>query len=478
VAKIYDVTDMRLLIVEDELGIVDALTDDLAGILGAGEITVCLSRNSALEAIDSTVFDYAILDLKLPTRDEQLDPEIEHGKAVYLQLHSVSPGTPVCFLTAFPTDDFITDLLDEAEHPDVWGSGKQVPMVRMLKKGRLDEVAGLIRSVKEEIVATDDTEIIANPMVTFPGDRVLRIFGRRNKAATLVVSELSGGLSGAQVLRVEIRDGNGKLRLTAAARIGSRTEILKELECYKREVIRLPNGTFSGHIGEVMAGAGDAAGAFYRLIPNYETLAAILQKDPERASKIVSRLEAVEHIWNESRQQSSRTVGDIRRSLVSDSDMRIIGGLVGGLDWESFEERKFQAWTCSQHGDLHCGNVIVGPYNAPILIDFAQVGEAAASLDAITMELSLLFHPASRVKSAAWPTVNHAEHWDQIEEFVNGCPAASFIRAVREWSNRVAAGPREVYATTYALALRQLKYPDTDKDLARAILKAVVGGFR
>jgi hypothetical protein len=120
----------------------------------------------------------------------------------------------------------------------------------------------------------------------------------------------------------------------------------------------------------------------------------------------------------------------------------------------------------------------VGPYNTPILIDFAQVGESTASLDPITMELSLLFHPASRVMSAAWPTVNHAEHWDQIEEFLDRCPAAPFVRAAREWAHRVAAGPREMYATTYALTLRQMKYPDTDKDLARAIVKAVVAGFR
>ncbi len=58
---------MKLIIVEDERPIVEALMDDLEGILRAEEITICRSRDSAIEAIAKGAFDFALLDLKIPT---------------------------------------------------------------------------------------------------------------------------------------------------------------------------------------------------------------------------------------------------------------------------------------------------------------------------------------------------------------------------------------------------------------------------
>src|ERR1700676_5174427 len=102
---------MKLLIVEDAPTIVEAILFALEGILLSDEIIACRSRDSALNAINREVFDYAILDLKISTIDERLDAETNHGEAVYRQLRKSSPGTPVCFLTGFPTEDFVTDLL-------------------------------------------------------------------------------------------------------------------------------------------------------------------------------------------------------------------------------------------------------------------------------------------------------------------------------------------------------------------------------
>ncbi len=114
---------MKLLIVEDDQKILDALDDAFIGVIEPAELTVCKSRDSAFEAIESGPFDFAVLDLKIPTVDDQLDDETAHGQAVFERLRSTQPGTPICFLTAYATDDFTSSLLTQGEKDDVWGSG-------------------------------------------------------------------------------------------------------------------------------------------------------------------------------------------------------------------------------------------------------------------------------------------------------------------------------------------------------------------
>jgi CheY-like chemotaxis protein len=465
---------MRLLIVEDDLNLAEALTDGLEEFLAIGEITLCRSRDAALYAIDHQFYDYAILDLKIPTVDDQLDAETDHGEAVYRQLRDTSPGTPVCIFSAYFTEDFLTDHAQENENVDVWGSGRPFSMVKMLSKRRLNEISPFISEIEREIQSTDEIEIIADPHPGFLEKRVLRIFGRRYQAASLVVDKLSGGLSGVQVRRTIVRDRNGNVQLTAAAKIGSRSEIRKEIANYKRDVVRLPNGRYSVYVGEVFAGAGSTAGVFYRLIEGFRPLTALLQQDQNRAASVVRNLENALSVWSRDRPHSSCIVQEIRRRLVSDEDMFLIRGQLTGIDWESFEQRRIQAKLCCQHGDLHCENVLVEHNDEPIIIDFGRVGETVASVDPVTLELSLIFHPGCRLRSERWPTVAHLEHWDDINSFTENCPAALFIRATREWALASAAGQREIYATAYAFCVRQLKYPDTDVESATTIIRSVI----
>jgi hypothetical protein len=84
--------------------------------------------------------------------------------------------------------------------------------------------------------------------------------------------------------------------------------------------------------------------------------------------------------------------------------------------------------------------------------------------------------PASQGHSK-WPSIEQAAHWGDLDLYLIGCPIASFIRECREWALRVAAGNREVAASAYAYLLRQLKYDDTNKDLALALLTGVKAYF-
>ena len=94
-------------------------------------------------------------------------------------------------------------------------------------------------------------------------------------------------------------------------------------------------------------------------------------------------------------------------------------------------------------------------------------------MDPITLELSLLFHPDSPGAGGAWPTLQDAHVWGDLDAYVACCPFAQFVRECRSWALRAAAGKREVAASAYAYLVRQLKYRDTRKELALALLGGV-----
>jgi hypothetical protein len=107
-----------------------------------------------------------------------------------------------------------------------------------------------------------------------------------------------------------------------------------------------------------------------------------------------------------------------------------------------------------------------------VLIDYGDVAEGPASLDPVTLELSVLFCPQT-IPLMGWPAHEQAQRWGNTDVFLDGCPAAEFIRACRAWAFEVSAGQREVAAVAYSYLMRQLKYPDTDKELVLALLDGV-----
>ena len=145
-----------------------------------------------------------------------------------------------------------------------------------------------------------------------------------------------------------------------------------------------------------------------------------------------------------------------------------------GLDWIlDFEAREIQSrWACV-HGDLHGCNILVAADGAIVLIDYGEVGDGPASLDPVTLELSLLFHPDSVRAAGEWPTVDQARAWGALDIYLVDCPFTEFVRECRQWALRVGAGNRDVAASAYSYLLRQLKYDDTNKDISLALLEGV-----
>jgi len=98
-----------------------------------------------------------------------------------------------------------------------------------------------------------------------------------------------------------------------------------------------------------------------------------------------------------------------------------------GVPWETIEKRAVTIRWCTQHGDFHPGNVLVGRDYTPTLIDFGRVGRAPASLDPLTLELSLLFHPDFRTFLGNWPTKDSLEHWSNVKQYVADCPCGIVV---------------------------------------------------
>ncbi len=70
---------------------------------------------NARTALNERFFDFAILDLQLPTGENTLDLDPEHGKYVFHPALNVTPGTKLLVLTSSPAKDFISDLLTQTE---------------------------------------------------------------------------------------------------------------------------------------------------------------------------------------------------------------------------------------------------------------------------------------------------------------------------------------------------------------------------
>lgn len=80
--------------------------------------------------------------------------------------------------------------------------------------------------------------------------------------------------------------------------------------------------------------------------------------------------------------------------------------------------------------------------------------------------------------ASGWPSEAIAAEWPDINKYVAACPHESFVRSCREWAESVANSRRELLAVAYAIAVRQLKFPDTKSALAIAIARSAIVAFR
>lgn len=475
---------IRVLLVEDDVSYATPLTEALTAAVAGIQITHVRSRDAAFNEIVARPVDLVICDLRIPTTDGALDDAVEHGLAVHARARDVAKGTPVLILSAYGTIELVRDLLRNAFHEDLFGTGESIPMSDFIQKGNPFEVLDRVRQFNDHLDRLDEIEVSSGAVaidLSLEERRVLKIFARRNHGRVVRVAPLGGGLSSARVLRVRVDDEYGARRASCVAKIGLWDKIDDERERYRRHVAPLLGpGTYTPEADIVRAGGGRIAGIYYALADGHDrSMFDVVRANTGDASQIIARLRDIEAGWQIGAPVSAVPVRTIRRLLIADDVFASRQAELGGIDFPQFEQRTVQTRRCTGHGDLHGLNILTGPPGQVVLIDYGEViPEAPAALDPVTLELSFLFHTGSADIRGSWPSVAQASLWHRLDDYVAGCPCEPVVRQCRQWAHEVAASAGEVYACAYAYAVRQLKYNDTDHDLARAIATSAIEAYR
>jgi CheY-like chemotaxis protein len=465
---------MRVMVVEDEQTFVDELLQTLNKLAGPPQVTVARSRDSAYGHLREDFFDLLILDLRIPTVDEALDADPAHGRAVFSRAREIAPGTPIFVLTGSPAEDFIPDLLGGAQQVDVWGEGHTIRTVDFLQKYKFDEAPLKLTPLANAVWGLSEVELErGNLALPDEDDRLIRIFAKRASGTRCVVTQIGGGLSSAKVVRLKVTNSNGAPVHDAIGKLGSIAEVKDESNRFDTLVARLDPSATPRKLQTLEFGAKARAGIFYGLAEGFELDGFGVSIHSGQSFGLPARVRDHTNRWRAGVPETRKPIRDIRRRLIGDSDFQ--SAIVSHpFPWiPDFENREVQVHWCCIHGDLHAGNVLVSRNGTCVLIDYADVEEGPASLDPITLEFSLLFHPSGPLRHSGWPARGQAAHWHNLDEYLVGCPAADFIRECRQWALDVAAGQREVAASAYSYLVRQLKYADTDKQLAVELINAV-----
>lgn len=473
---------MRILLVEDNRDFAGTLEKAISRIDGC-ELAWKRSKAGAKAALAEESFDVVILDRRIPTEDDFLDDHADHGWDVFQSIRQDHSGTSVWFLTGTVDADFATELLHlHGTKADVHGRDEPEAVYRVYWKDKMVDCVTAIGHFRAQVALTSNIHVEqVGPPVNLRAEELwmLKLFTRRRGGATAQITALTGGLSGARVLRVSVLNAAGTTILSSIARVGPASEIEKERAKYHSEIIRLEAGSFPQVTYEIAYGAGAFAAIFYGIVGSeVRSLFDELASNPAGTADIPARLRADQANWFAARSDLIGKVSSIRRSQIGDVKLASLDkSLFEGLDFEGVEDLSIQFSKCVQHSDLHCANVLLDNVGRPMFIDYLDTGLAPACLDAIALELSTIFHKDAPDRHG-WPSEEQAEQWTDIDAFGAGAAYEAYLRGCRAWAVDVAGTEQAVWATAYAYAVRQLRYPDTDKTIARAIIRSCIARLK
>lgn len=466
---------MKILLVEDELDFASEVIAEIEGLIGRNSVDLATNKEDAISRIDASFYDLIVLDLKIPASAGELDIDTTHGHAVFGHCRSFAEGTPVCFLTASSTEAFVTRLLNNySSQGDYWGENSGEVGIRVIKKNHLSEALDYIAACNKKVQALHAIEVKSSgdDELSTEALRILRLYTKRMGGVACDYSSLKGGLSKIQVYKALVENNAGKYINMAVARIGSCSALQDESRRFDSIVGALGVGTFPSRLISVDCGAKSTGGIFYRLADKHgKSLFDFTMHADETPSRIVSNLKDALKPWKDGSHTTRLPISDLRRCLLRDEEAVRVSGEYG-LTWcQEIESIVISVAWGSMHGDLHGGNILVSENYNPVVIDFGDTDEGGIALDPITLFLSPFFHPDLAMK-----IIDHVSH-EQLLQMVDSLkgstefPLPSYfsecISWIKEYCNN---SSKTIYASFYCYALRQLKYPTTDKDLALAIL--------
>ncbi len=468
--------EFKVLLVEDEESIIDLIVKRLTNICDNIDIKIVKNKKEAIDVLEDNAyfFDLISLDLQIPIDNEKLEKSSSNGLSVLSVCQTNAKGTPIIILTGTSTVDMIGDFLSISTNLPIWFDDNIYSTISHFPKRKLDEYIFKVESIYKSVISLFDIEleIEDTTKLSIEHDRLIRMFIKSTSGVRAKVSKIGGGLSDSSVYSLFIFNESGSLTHQTIAKCGPNNEILLDAANYDNYISRLNPSSTPRKLRYIEYGAKAQAGVFYGLASDYNMSFFKSSKNNQNTKEIRNYLKKMTVEWQQAKSHTRISIQEIRRNLVSDKNASVVFSEFK-LDWaESFEAMEIQINSSFYHGDLHGENVLVDTEKGlTTLIDYGDINQGPITIDPITLECSFLFHPNGIIDSE-WPKIENLENWEDIEKYSDGCPVADEIHFCREWANEVKGSNRELAASLYSYALRQLKYGDTDKEIALSLLSA------
>ncbi|MFA1684537.1 phosphotransferase [Achromobacter dolens] len=467
---------MHVLFVEDNKTFAEAIASSLRKTPGS-TVTVAASRDSAMSALREQFFDILVLDLGIPTRDDGLDIAPEHGQTVFYEALNSCPGTPIFILTGSEPDAFALSLARLGNQIDLWGTGHPIATIDYRTKESADQLLDSMNMFAKEIATTDAITIDTRGRkidLSVELRRALKVFTRAHGGVSCEIQRVGGGLSGALTLRMSVKDEQAHDRLLCIAKLGSAQDVQCENDAFEQHVKLLRIGAATPLLKHINRGLRGFAGVFYSLAEDHdETLFDVIAKRPQAVAPILHAVRAGMERWPGAGTMRQVKVQEIRRRLLSDGALAEIQKKFDLPEIAAVEELEVRAHSACIHGDLHGGNILISNKDAPILIDFGDVGPGFSCIDPITLELSMIFHPDSNQNGVAQSLLGRIHDWPDIESYCTQNPLSPVIEACRDWAHDQGGSDGAVLAAGYAFAVRQLKYETVDPQVTTGLIRAI-----
>ncbi|MEN9071952.1 response regulator [Acinetobacter baumannii] len=428
----------------------------------------------AVSLLKQNIYEYVILDQSIPLNDKQVVADVSFGISLADHIKTVSPGTPILFLTGQSDEEAIEKYVEDQEQVVFW-DGENRGLVKSRSKRRLVKVFELIKGAKKCLEEVDSIELdlINGLVLTDLEKRVIRLFVKQKGAFGAEVAIMGGGYSSSKVLKITLIDEHGNECLFALAKIDKHQKVDLDFRNFDEYISKLPVGCFPSVLGKYFAGCGNIKGVFYQFANNYKLdYFSLLKSNQEDTLIVLEKVLSLLKNWENTQQVKDCSVKEIRQKIFPDSKLEKIDGYFDNEDLAKFEDLEIRAKYSIQHADLHGKNILVSEGLNPILIDYGDISIAPSVLDIVTLELSPFFH--NDMSDQYNIDLEYFENWFNDDLYIKGSPFPNIASYLREMKRSRTFLNKDYAATIYAYALRQLSYKDTNHEIAKILITKAI----
>lgn len=429
-------------------------------------------------------FDYAILDLSVPKSSNEPSPSEDNGIEAFRLFRKSFPGTPILILTGSSSTDHFREMIGQSFSTRVWGK-TEIKTVDYFRKNKLDELYGVIDMIVSEINRVNDIELYTNhPSYSIGTEnkknkRVFSIIANKMNGFKVNVNPIGPGYSGAKIHLLDIQNENNKTLSKIIVKTGDLDKIEEESHNYENHVVgRLDHSKYPPRIDVSSFGAKNLNSIYYKFLESEKNMSLFdyVASDSFESEKLRLCFDLTSE-WRDLSKNELKQISDIRSIFLSDNTLLSLVNSFN-LSWVTqFERRRVNFNMCISHCDFHGGNVFINPTdNTRHIIDYGDIKISPIAFDAICLELGFFFNKDSKV--SGWFMNDSIYSWANDEIFFSN-EKLSKLKVIRDWA-RENINEKEFLATAYCYVIRQLKFPDVQKNKLKetlAILDSIQNEF-